>query len=65
MQNRYPDIDIGSYPAVRRRRFGVSVVLRGTDGGVLERALAELKEMLREPGLEPEEEPSAPAGAGQ
>ncbi len=63
LQNRYPDIDIGSYPAVRRRQFGVSVVLRGTDAGVLEGALAELKEMLRELGLEPEEELSGPHAA--
>ncbi len=63
LQARYPDIDIGSYPAMRRRRFGVSVVLRGTDGGRLDAALAELKTLLVGLGGEPEDEsPDDPPG---
>ena len=46
VQERHPAIDIGSYPAMRGRRFGVSVVLRGTDGAALDRALAEVREAL-------------------
>ena len=42
LQRRFPDIDIGSYPAVRRQQFGVSLVLRGTDAGLLDRAMGEL-----------------------
>ena len=56
LQARYPDIDIGSYPAMRQRRFGVSVVLRGTDVAKLDQALAELKKMLIALGGEPEDE---------
>ncbi len=63
LQARYPDIDIGSYPAMRRRRFGVSVVLRGTDVARLDAALADLKELLIGLGGEPEDEsPDDPPG---
>jgi molybdenum cofactor synthesis domain-containing protein len=65
LQRRYPDVDIGSYPAVRRRQFGVSIVMRGTDGAMLDTAMAELKEIVRGLGIEPEDditEPAAPAG---
>lgn len=56
LQERYPDIDIGSYPAMRRRRFGVSVVLRGTDTDRLDSAFADLKKLLVDLGGEPEDE---------
>ena len=56
VQERHPDIDIGSYPAMRGRRFGVSVVLRGTDGAALDRALAEIREALVALGGEPTDE---------
>ena len=56
VQERHPAIDIGSYPAMRGRRFGVSVVLRGTDGAALDRALAEVREALVALGGEPTDE---------
>ncbi len=65
VQERYPEVEIGSYPAVRRRQFGVSIVMRGTDGAILDTAMAELKEIVRGLGIEPEDditEPAAPAG---
>ncbi len=66
LQDRYPDIDIGSYPAMRQRRFGVSVVLRGTDATRLDTALGELKEMLIALGGEPEDEsPDDPSAASK
>ena len=61
MQDRYPDIDIGSYPSMRQRRFGVSVVLRGTDEALLGRALDAVKEALVALGGEPtDESPDSP-----
>ena len=61
LQVRYPSIDIGSYPAMRQRRFGVSVVLRGTDAALLETALVELKAALIELGGDPvDESPDSP-----
>ena len=56
VQERHPDIDIGSYPAMRQRRFGVSVVLRGTDEAALDRALEEVREALVALGGEPNDE---------
>ena len=56
LQDRYPDVDIGSYPAMRQRRFGVSVVLRGTDEAALDRALEEVRDALTALGGEPTDE---------
>ncbi|NQU71673.1 MAG: competence/damage-inducible protein A [Rhodospirillales bacterium] len=64
LQDRYPEIDIGSYPAMRQQRFGVSVVMRGTDSDMLDAALVELKDMLTALGGEPKDESIAdPAAA--
>ena len=61
LQDRYPDIDIGSYPAMRQRRFGVSVVLRGTDETLLDRALADVRSALAALGGDPtDESPDSP-----
>lgn len=56
LQDDYPDVDIGSYPAMREGRFGVSVVLRSTDMARLDAAMQELKIALTELGGEPVEE---------
>ena len=56
LQDRYPSVDIGSYPAMRQRRFGVSVVLRGTDAAILQAGLADLKEALTALGGDPTDE---------
>ncbi len=52
LQGRYQDFDIGSYPFYRLGRFGVSVVLRGTDAERLERVTAELRDLIDELGGE-------------
>jgi molybdenum cofactor synthesis domain-containing protein len=56
IQDRYPDLDLGSYPFWKMRKFGVSVVLRGTDTGRLEAATKEVREMIRTLGGEPRDE---------
>jgi molybdopterin-biosynthesis enzyme MoeA-like protein len=57
VQARYRDIDIGSYPQMRQQvGFRVSVVLRGTDAGQLERAHAEVMQIMRDLGGNPVEE---------
>ena len=63
LQRHYPDIDIGSYPAVRRQQFGVSLVLRATDAALLDQAIGELMDMLNDMGLDPMEEISEPGAA--
>jgi len=55
IQERYPDVDMGSYPFMRAGRFGTSLVLRSTDSARLETALEALREGIRELGTEPEE----------
>jgi len=56
IQARYPDIDIGSYPYYRQGKFGASLVMRGSDAEPLERALDEVRALIRELGAEPIEE---------
>jgi molybdenum cofactor synthesis domain-containing protein len=66
LQARYPDVEMGSYPFFGQGRYGASLVLRVADPARLERAMAELKEMIRNLGAEPREEPAdAAAGGGE
>ncbi len=53
IQIRHPDIDIGSYPYFRAGRFGVTVVLRGTDVSHLDTAAEEVAAAIRDLGGEP------------
>ena len=55
LQQRYPDIDIGSYPYFRRGDFGVTLVLRGTDRERLAAATEQLKALIRTLGGDPQE----------
>jgi len=60
LQQRYADLDIGSYPFFRLGRYGASFVLRGTEQGRLDSAAIELRRLIRELGAEPiEGEPPA------
>jgi len=66
LQARYREIDIGSYPQMGTGGFRVSLVMRGTDGALLDRVREELKQMLRDLGGNPVDEDveGAPAAAG-
>jgi molybdenum cofactor synthesis domain-containing protein len=55
LQERYPDLEIGSYPYFRRGDFGVTLVLRGTDRDRLAAATEELKALVRTLGGDPQE----------
>ena len=61
LQQRYPALEIGSYPFVRDGAFGTTLVLRGTDEEQISQAGDELCVILRALGGEPEM-PPAPAG---
>lgn len=50
VQNRFPDIDIGSYPYFRAGAFGVSLVLRGTDADRLAAAVDAVAAMIENLG---------------
>ncbi len=55
LQQRYDDLDIGSYPAFRNGKPSVSLVLRGTDDARLATAAAELIVTIRKMNGEAEE----------
>ena len=55
LQDRYPDVEIGSYPYFRRGDFGVTLVLRGTDRARLGAATEELKALIQTLGGDPQE----------
>ncbi len=59
IQERFPDIEIGSYPYFRAGGFGVSLVSRGTDAARLAAVTEELKTMIRSLGGDPREEQAA------
>lgn len=56
IQERFREIDIGSYPWYRRGAFGTSLVLRGTDADTLGIATAEVMTLVRNLGGTPQEE---------
>jgi molybdenum cofactor synthesis domain-containing protein len=56
VQDRYPDLEIGSYPFYRQGQFGVSLVLRGTDAVRLDEAAGDIAAMIRRLGGSPIEE---------
>ena len=53
LQERHPQLEIGSYPFFRQSRFGASFVLRGTDEAALKNAAVELRTLIRSLGAEP------------
>ena len=56
LQAKYPEIDMGSYPFYRMKKFGTSLVLRGTDADMLDEATGDLRALIRGMGQEPVEE---------
>jgi molybdenum cofactor synthesis domain-containing protein len=55
IQNRHPDLDLGSYPFFRDDRYGTSLVLRGTDEAELDAALEEVKAAIVAVGETPQD----------
>jgi len=53
IQDRYPDVEIGSYPYFRAGHFGTSLVLRATDAARLAAAAEEVRALVRMLGAEP------------
>ena len=53
LQEKYPDVQLGSYPHYRGGVLGLSLVLRGTNKDHLEKATAELIALIRAHGDEP------------
>jgi molybdenum cofactor synthesis domain-containing protein len=53
LQERFPSLDIGSYPFFRQGKFGASFVIRGTDEAAIGNAAAELRTIIRNLNAEP------------
>lgn len=47
IQNKYPQVDIGSYPQMKSGEYGVSIVLRGDDEELISSAMTEIKGFLK------------------
>ena len=63
IQDRHPDVSIGSYPYFRAGKFGVSLVLRADDAWLLGAATEDVAVLIRSHGDEPQiTEGEAPAG---
>ena len=56
IQDRYPDMDIGSSPFHRADGYGTNLVMRGMDEAQLDKALLEVRAMIINFGAEPIEE---------
>ncbi len=61
IQQRYADVDIGSYPYYRAGRFGVTVVLRGIGETLLDQAADAVAAAIRNLGGEPRRDGADPA----
>jgi molybdenum cofactor synthesis domain-containing protein len=55
IQNRHPDLDLGSYPFFRDDRYGTTLVLRGTDEAELDATLEEVKTAIIAAGETPQD----------
>jgi len=53
IQNRFSDVEIGSYPFVRNNKLGTSLVCRHTDSSLLEQVKGELISFITSLGGEP------------
>jgi len=56
LQDKYPEVSLGSYPFHRDGRFGASIVARSQLGGKLAAAADDIRQLMRELGGEPIEE---------
>jgi molybdenum cofactor synthesis domain-containing protein len=55
IQDRYPHIDLGSYPFTRESRYGTTLVMRGTSAADLDAMLEQVIAMIVTAGAEPQD----------
>ena len=56
IQEKHPDIDLGSYPFYNEDGYGTNLVMRGTDMVALKAILEEVRQMILSFGVEPIQE---------
>jgi molybdenum cofactor synthesis domain-containing protein len=55
IQDRYPSVDLGSYPFFRKDRFGTTLVMRGIDEALLDTMLDEVRAAIVAAGETPQD----------
>lgn len=66
VQERFPHVDMGSYPFFRDHKLGANLVLRCADQGMMDQAADAVRQMIRDLGSEPiEDETSTGNGPNQ
>ena len=53
VQERHPDVDVGSYPFYRASGSGVALVAKGPDAAEAEAVIAEVQALIADMGLQP------------
>lgn len=53
IQDRFPQLDIGSYPFKREGQWGVALVAKGTDVPAIEAATRDSTDLIKSQGIEP------------
>jgi len=56
VQDKFPEIDLGSYPFFRDERYGTTLVMRGTDPRALDAMMEAVKHVIVAVGEEPVDE---------
>ncbi|HIG42947.1 MAG: molybdopterin-binding protein [bacterium] len=56
IQDKHPDVDLGSYPFYRQDGYGTNLVMRGTDETELDEMKEEVRAMILSFGVEPIED---------
>ena len=59
IQNRYPHVDLGSYPFAKDGRYGTTLVMRGTDEAELSRVRDEVRAVVTAAGGVPQDPASS------
>jgi hypothetical protein len=63
IQERFPALDLGSYPFKRDGAWGVALVAKGTDVAAIEEAARQATDLIAAQGVEPVQgEPPATGG---
>jgi molybdenum cofactor synthesis domain-containing protein len=55
LQDKYPEVDIGSYPFYRESGYGTNLVIRGTNEAELDTLLGELRQLITDMNAEAHE----------
>ena len=55
IQDRFPSVDLGSYPFFKQDRYGTSLVMRGTDEKLLDEMLESVKAAIVAAGETPQD----------